>query len=603
MSVATNDILNPYRTIGSTRSAIELAEALTQAERERPAVVVSTTKNGPLINPAALATKLGPDVDVYLLSSAGLAYDFQDAMPVDTAVYGGAARCYPPGNAWANNSTSSMVRLAYTDAEGRAAVHLLADDVAAMPSLMSAKVMTSSAPQPRGSVRVEGIVSVLLEPDGVLVKLDDGIARIDTSVFAPGISPERLFTASQKVTGTVRDGVLTITDGRFTPADAADHAAKGCVFPALVISPKTVALFPGLTVRHSTGEREGTVIAVSVVLSGRADGKAWKLATVAEPGEVEDALPFMAGGEPWIRWEPAPAATAVTQEPEPVPDQQPTSAPVPDNAAVLTPEPADDVFASLDAVRARLEYLSADNSRLSRELHGLLLADAASQESTPVPSPSLGGAEIARLRAQVALLSRQKADMISDHRRAMHDADDLAAENTRFTHANEKLREQVRAERARADRARQLSRDIDDVSETGPLFNDPEAQFRHEVYLEWATRIPAGSKAETPLAEYGFADGFLSAVDTIQGVDRSKIIAVAVEVLAGLADSMPGRDMHRLRGGLPGGASFVEDPEMGTAWRVALQVKTASARRMHFWRGTDGKIVFATVGVHDDMDI
>lgn len=60
--------------------------------------------------------------------------------------------------------------------------------------------------------------------------------------------------------------------------------------------------------------------------------------------------------------------------------------------------------------------------------------------------------------------------------------------------------------------------------------------------------------------------------------------------------------MHRLRGGLAG-AGCIEDPVLGTAWRVALQVKTASARRMHFWRGYDGKIVFATVGVHDDMSI
>jgi hypothetical protein len=60
--------------------------------------------------------------------------------------------------------------------------------------------------------------------------------------------------------------------------------------------------------------------------------------------------------------------------------------------------------------------------------------------------------------------------------------------------------------------------------------------------------------------------------------------------------------MHRLRGGLPG-TPCIEHPELGTAWRVALQVKTASARRMHFWRGNDGKVVFATVGVHDDMSI
>ena len=82
----------------------------------------------------------------------------------------------------------------------------------------------------------------------------------------------------------------------------------------------------------------------------------------------------------------------------------------------------------------------------------------------------------------------------------------------------------------------------------------------------------------------------------------SKIISVAVEVLTGLAERLPSRELHRLRGS-PYGQGQVVDPELGTAWRVSLQVRTASARRMHFWRGTDGRVVFATVGVHDDMDI
>jgi len=599
-----HDIFSPYSTITSPRGAIELAAMLLHPERERPAVVVSTTKNGPVINPKTLADRLGNDADVYLINSASLAYDFSDAMPLDTSVYGGAARCYPPGNAWVKNPFKSMVRVAYTEEEGRAAAALLINDVAAMESLVPVKVTSTSAPRkPAAAASVDGIVSVILEPDGVLIKLEDGIARIDTSILAPGISPDRLFSPSQKVTGTVRDGILTITEGLHTPADAADHAAHGTIQTALVTSPKTVALFPGLSVRHATDALPGSVIAVRVELSGRADGKAWKLITVTDPDEVTEALPFMNGGEPWIRWEPrvraeeitAPAAeTPVLAEsaPGPVPPVAP--------AADCT---GGDAFSALDTVRARLEHLSAENGRLSRELEDLLMDSVEEQISTPLPSPALGCAETERLRSKVALMTRERADMIGDHRRAMADADDLAAENARLVHTVEKLRDEIRTERARAARARQMTKDIDDVADTGPLFNEPEAQFRHEVYMEWATRIPAGTKSGTPLADYGFADGFLTAVEEIQGVDRSKIVAVAVEVLTGLADSLPGRDMHRLRGGLPGNSSFIDDPELGTAWRVALQIKTASARRMHFWRGTEGKIVFATVGLHDDMGI
>lgn len=603
LATTMTDIFSPYSTITSPRGAIELAAMLLHPERERPAVVVSTTKNGPIINPKALADRLGNDVDVYLINSASLAYDFSDAMPLETSVYGGAARCYPPGNAWVKNSFKSMVRLAYTEEEGRAAVALLVDDVAAMESLVPAKVTSTSTPRkPTAAAPVDGVVSVILEPDGVLIKLEDGIARIDTSVLAPGISPDRLFSPSQKVTGTVRDGLFTITSGLHTPADAADHAARATIQAAMVTSPKTVALFPGLTVRHATDAAIGSVLAVRIDLSGRADGKAWKLITVTDPDDVTEALPFITGGQPWIRWDPTEEThTGATEAP--VPAEPAAEAAAEPEAPAAADLPAGDAFAALDAVRSRLEHLSAENERLSRELEDLLMDSVEEQSTTPLPSPAFGGAEVERLRSRVALMTRERADMIGDHRRAMADADDLAAENARLIHTVERLRDEIRTERARAARARQMTRDIDDVADTGPLFNDPAEQFRHEVYLEWATRIPAGSKAETPLAAYGFADGFLTAVEEIQGVDRSKIVAVAVEVLTGLADTLPGRDMHRLRGGLPGTSSWVEDPELGTAWRVALQVKTASARRMHFWRGTDGKIVFATVGVHDDMSI
>ncbi|WP_259678336.1 hypothetical protein [Arthrobacter oryzae] len=594
LATTTNDISAPYRIIGSTRDAMELAGMLLHPEREQPAVVVSTMKNGPVIDPAVLASRLGGEADVYLLNSTSLAYDFSDAMPIDTSVYGGAARCYPPGTGWVNNSGKAMLRRACTEDEGRAAVTLLVEDVAAMV-VVPTKMATSSAPRPPSAAAVHGVVSLIVEPDCVLVKLEDGIARIDTSAIAPGISPALLFRPAQKVTGTVYDGILTITDALHTVDEAAEHAALGTVQPALVLSPKSVALFPGLPVRHANDEPAGSIIAVQIVLSGRADGKAWKLATVPDPDKVTDALPFVAGAEPWIRWEPA-AETPQRTVPAPV-----SASLRPAQAQGSATPAAGDVFAALDMVRSRLEHLSADNEQLSRELEALLMESAA-QDSTPLPFPAFVGAEVERLRSQVALLIREKADMLGDYRRAMVDADDLADENVRLAHTGERLRDEIRTERARAARARQMSRDITDVADDSPLFNDPENQFRHEIYLEWAKRIPAASKAETPLAEYGFADRFLAGVEEIQGVERSKIIAVAVEVLTGLADSMPGRDMHRLRIG-HAGAGFIEDPELGTAWRVALQVKTASARRMHFWRGTDGKVVFATVGVHDDMDI
>lgn len=220
----------------------------------------------------------------------------------------------------------------------------------------------------------------------------------------------------------------------------------------------------------------------------------------------------------------------------------------------------------------------------------------------PVPTPSVGGAELERLNRQVALLTRDKIESTQDLTRTNADLQETAAKLTQAMRDNERLQEAVRIERERVTRARQLNREIE-ATDHGPAFLNQEDQFRHEVYLEWVSRIPAASKASMPLAEYGFTDGFLDAVEAIHGVDHSKIVAVVVEVLTGIAESMPGRDMHRLRNGSGGDSGIVEHPDFGTAWRVALQINTACARRLHFWRATDGKITFATVGVHDDMDM
>ncbi|MCQ1945510.1 MULTISPECIES: hypothetical protein [unclassified Arthrobacter] len=611
-----------YSTVDTPRDAIDLAAFLCHPERDHPVVVISSTKDGPRIDPAAVAGRLGNKATVYLLATPAVAYPFDEAMPEETSVYGGAARSYPTGNAWHSNQRISVLRLAYADAEARDAVDLLAQDVDKMDPY-APPVTTSSTPARSTVPQVVGCeVSMLLPPDGVLVKLAHGMARIDTATLAPGIEPERLFTPGQKLTGTVQNGLLTITSGIHTVAEAVAHAPAGTIHPALVLNEKRIALFPGLVVRHTSPREPGSVIAVRVELSGRADGKGWKFSTAEdpEPESITPALPFYVGDEPWIVWSPRaaqPVEIAESDEPaEPKPGPEGEEhAPTQDNAPAAADDgetppssapPAaahTDVTSALELIRTTLHDLDETNRRLEAEATALRHTASNQKSAGPVPSPGPGGAALDQAQRQVALLTRERIELVGDLTRALGDADTLAAENTALAHENERLRESVRTEQTRAARARQLSREISAGADTGPLFADPAEQFRHDVYLEWATRIPAASKAETPLAEYGFTEKFLQTVDRIQGVDRSKIVAVVVEVLTGIADTSAGRDMHRLRGGPKAGTGFIEDAEYGTAWRVALQVATASARRLHFWRGTDGKVMFATVGVHDDMGI
>ncbi len=86
-----------YRTVSTSRDAASLAAALLDPVRYNPVVVVSCSKTGPLVDVVQLAERLGSGADVYLLASAVGAFDFDEVMPEETSVYGGAIRTYPPG--------------------------------------------------------------------------------------------------------------------------------------------------------------------------------------------------------------------------------------------------------------------------------------------------------------------------------------------------------------------------------------------------------------------------------------------------------------------------------------------------------------------------
>lgn len=580
----------PYTTVSSAFDVRELAEHLKDPHRSRPVVVVSSTSNGPTISCPDLARRLDGKAEVYLLSTAKAAYEFEDHMPDDTSVYGGAARSYPTGTRWITGTHMSPVRLAYTDTAARAFKEVVRD-VESMeaytppaPATWVSKPAQAAVPAP---ATVAGTVSILMDPDGAAVKIDGGIARIDTSTLAPGIPASSFLQPGMKVTGTLSDGLLDVS-GMFTSrTEAFDRITEGAAYPAMVTGPKTVALFPGLDIRFASGAGEGTVIAVTVEIKGRADGKGWRLCTADDV--TAEAFEFVPGRGAWIT---LPEPVEHTPEEEPPAEAE---------------NPEIDPFTAWETVRRTLEDLVRENAVLSSQVDDYRSeAERNSGPSTdtgpiPLPSSAAAGAEVARMREHIARLKRDMSNMAADHREQLRELPSLAAENAQLRRVNEQLRETVRLERDRASRARAAAKAnaADDAAES-VLFTDPADQFRHEVYMEWARRIPAASKTDLPLPEYGIGPDFLESIDTVQGVDRSKVVAVAVEVLTGLAESIPGREMHRLRNGCAGTGNFAENKSLGKVWRVSLQVKTASARRMHFWRGEAGYITFSDIGVHDD---
>lgn len=187
----------------------------------------------------------------------------------------------------------------------------------------------------------------------------------------------------------------------------------------------------------------------------------------------------------------------------------------------------------------------------------------------------------------------------------------LAAQLRREKNKTRAAREQAQAAKTRLRAAIQerdqalaalaaLQADTGRAAGDGELFADPVDQLRFDIHLAWARRIPAAQKRELPLRPYTVGENFLASLDELHGLDRSKVVDVAVEVLTGLAAQLYGRELHQLRSGDAGNAPARVRADGAVAWRCAIQRATPSARRLHFWQLPDGSIELSSVRLHDD---
>jgi hypothetical protein len=130
------------------------------------------------------------------------------------------------------------------------------------------------------------------------------------------------------------------------------------------------------------------------------------------------------------------------------------------------------------------------------------------------------------------------------------------------------------------------------------VHSDPAEQLRFEVWLAYLTRFDEASRRQHPLPErYAIGPQFCDTLTSLEGISRAKVVDVIVETLTGLVKDIPGRELHQWREGDTGPQQSRHDG--ARAWRVSLQVNTAGARRLKFWRLSDGSIELDSVGVHD----
>ncbi len=599
MTTAVRTPPSRVRRIRSEAEAAQLAGWLVNARRGWPVVVVTipSGQTEPFGDPDAVAEAVSGLAEVVVLPTSGLSWAFSHAMPPSTQVYGGAGRVYPVSGDWITDPGRARLRFAYSrDDRERVTGQLVGDALTAAAAAGLGPLATSQQAQQRSGT-VEGIVG-----SRALVRLDDAMmASVWEELTVAGVPLHRVLTKGQHVTGLydlasrrldLRAG-LRFASPVVARAAVVDAYRVGDVVWADVVAVTadtvTLRLLPGVTVevhrdavtanpQDSMGELFTTGETVAARITAL-DAAELRLRVDTVDGEAPVPAPsLLPDGPPWLP-PPAnemPVARAQTRAAAPLPpvagvprqatplDLARGHSPVPPPAgpagtpAAAVPGPAALTRAATDRAALHAERAARENAE--RDLEALRVHAASLQD------------ELARAHQRIENLQTRyrTADLARQH-----------------------AVKQLRGHQSRSDQVG------DHPGSDGPAFLQDEDQFRHEVYTEWARRIPAAEKADKPLADYRLAPGFLTSLNTLHGVSRAKVVSVVVEVLTGQAPHLAGRDLHQLRTG-SNGSPYLTRPDGATCWRVALQRGTASARRMHYWRTADS-YELSRVTVHDDF--
>lgn len=587
------------RRITSEAEASELAHRLQTPGRRWPVVVLTIPAgyDEPFGDPEEIKEAVGGLAEVVLMPTSDVSWAFSRAMPPLTQVYGGAGRVYPVDLGWVHDPGQSRLRFAYSPHDRkRITDQLISDALQAALAAGLVEPRTRAGAQQR-SGRVQGVIG-----SRALVTLDDtSMATVWEELTVPNVPLDRLLVRGQRVEGSYDPvsrrldlrAALRFTDPASALAGVREAYRLGDVVLAEVTAVAddmvTVRLLPGLAVAvgrdavtSNPKDRMSGLFTVGETVACRLvsiDPVRLRLDDVDDEEEPKPAPSLLPGGPPWLRPPDPQSSAAAPSAPASSPPLPAPPLPVAPNVAPRQPTPLDLARRLAPTQRAaggqRADTVSAgEKARLVR-LGNELAAERATRKA-------LAG-ELAVLRARAAELEAELA-------RATRAIEQLQTRYRGADLARQRLAKQLKAAQSRADQPAPVA---------GPLFLDPEEQFRFEVTCEWAQRIPAAEKAAKPLAPYVLAPGFLDSVDQLEGVSRAKVVAVVVEVLTGQVQHIAGRDLHQLRTGGPGSPYLRRASDGATCWRVALQRESAAARRLHYWRTPDG-YEFSRVVVHDD---
>lgn len=602
--------MNQIQSIDDERSAAALADLLNGNTRRRPVVVVTTPAGRvePWIDVARIAQEAGNLAEVFVMRTGDCTWEFSRRMAEGTQVFGGAGRVYPVGHEWASDLKRSPLRFAFSEVDGQGATEELVSDALRMAA--AAGLLRT---QPTKSLRqVTGVVTALVAKRALVDIGNSMPALIVEELTVEDVSIDRLVTIGQRLEGRLDPDTqrIDVTQSLRSPQDALAAYSVGDVVLAgvtmvrkgkaeLVLYPRTSTPAATVTVLRAdvtTNPLDDlrTLLTVGEVIPARvvATGPHWAVALhdVDDDEPIVDAPALLAGGPPWL----------VEEADEPDLDVPEIAAHVLPMPSIAPAPPVEEPVVEPPATPPPLRPTPSifDRNRPRPSVTAVVASHAVAQ---PIESTRALLLKIDGLAAEVTGLKREQDDLRAQLRAGVDEREQLRYLLDQAERRANGSEHDLKAARARLRKAGNRKSDV--ANSAGPQFADREQGFRYLVLTQWATRTLPGEQAARPLPRYMIGPRFLDSLDKLEGIKNEKVADVVFEIVTGLARTNPSREVHRLRTG-PGGDDPVRTRDDGSTvcWRASLQVRTPSARRLHYWALPDGEIELARVTTHDDFE-
>ena len=527
--------------IDDVAGARDLAGYLLDPQRRHPVVVVSAhpSADGPYLDAAVIANDLKGLAPVVVVG-ADATYGLTDALgDRQLSVFYGAGRVYPVGLTWLADMYRAPLHLCTSRRQAPKVTQSVIE--AGLVAAHQAGLLQPPPAAPTDKTVTARVDSI--NDHHFVVRTNGHQALARTATLAIGIPGDRLLRRNQQLTGRIRETGGLVAEFLPDPIPNDPAARVRAAYPT-----GTIAL-----------ARVETVDADQASVLLLPDVRA-TLAPAAEAPDLRALLSVDDTITVVVSWSDA-GCTATLAD---VDDIETISV----GASVLPDGPAWLVLGDLDP-----EPEPDDEPQPATE-------------PTPTPSsPNGTSTSMATILRQLEV-ARDAADRFADE---AEEAARALAEQTR------------ELKRARSDlrKAQAIIRRLKNPQDPTPVYADPARQLRHEISLTYLARVAEPDRPQWPLPEdYHFGPDFIRSLDTLDGIDRTKVLEVVVDVLTGRASQMSSRSVRPWKETRTGKQQVRHDG--AKAYRVNLQNNTPSARRMKYWRHPDSRIELDFVGLHDD---